>query len=53
MDVDESADTDWALVAELIDTSYRQVALKRQIAALDARPVVETTAPTDPRASLD
>jgi hypothetical protein len=28
--------TDWALVAELIDTSYRQVALKRQIALLDA-----------------
>lgn len=29
--------TDWVFVAELIDESYRQVALKRQIAALDAR----------------
>ncbi|GHD45769.1 MmcQ/YjbR family DNA-binding protein [Mycetocola manganoxydans] len=27
--------TDWQFVAELIDTSYRQVALKRQLAALD------------------
>ncbi|RWZ68166.1 MmcQ/YjbR family DNA-binding protein [Labedella populi] len=40
MDVDRSAETDWALVAELIDASYRRVALKRQIAALDAHPVV-------------
>lgn len=31
---------DWSFVAELIDTSYRQVALKRQLAALDAHPVV-------------
>lgn len=48
MDVDESPETNWTLVAELIDTSYRQVALKRQIAALDAQPVVpvaEATAP--------
>ena len=30
-------DTDWAELAELIDTSYRQVALKRQLKALDAR----------------
>ncbi|WP_291057160.1 MmcQ/YjbR family DNA-binding protein [Herbiconiux sp.] len=30
--------TDWTFVAELLDTSYRQVALKRQIAALDAAP---------------
>jgi predicted DNA-binding protein (MmcQ/YjbR family) len=29
-------DTDWVFVAELIDSSYRQVALKRQLAALDA-----------------
>ena len=28
--------TDWGLIAELVDTSYRQVALKRQIAQLDA-----------------
>ena len=30
-------DTDWTEVAELVDTSYRRVALKRQIAVLDAR----------------
>ncbi|WP_285026629.1 MmcQ/YjbR family DNA-binding protein [Plantibacter sp. ME-Dv--P-122b] len=30
-------DVDWALIAELIDTSYRQVALQRQLRALDAR----------------
>jgi predicted DNA-binding protein (MmcQ/YjbR family) len=29
-------DTDWAELAELLETSYRQVALKRQLAALDA-----------------
>ncbi len=29
--------TDWVFIAELIDESYRQIALKRQIAALDAR----------------
>jgi len=29
--------TDWAFVAELLDTSYRQVALKRQLKLLDAR----------------
>jgi hypothetical protein len=29
--------TDWQFAAELIDTSYRQVALKRQLAALDER----------------
>jgi len=28
---------DWTLVAELVDASYRRVALKRQLAALDAR----------------
>lgn len=31
--VDEA---DWQLIAELIDTSYRQVALQRQLGALDA-----------------
>ncbi|WP_460942854.1 MmcQ/YjbR family DNA-binding protein [Okibacterium endophyticum] len=36
----ELDDTDWGLVAELIDASYRQVALKRQVAALDAHPVI-------------
>jgi predicted DNA-binding protein (MmcQ/YjbR family) len=30
-------ETDWQFVAELIDTSYRQVALKRQLTALDER----------------
>lgn len=35
IELDEA--TDWGFAAELIDTSYRQVALKRQIAALDAR----------------
>lgn len=30
-------DVDWTLIAELIDTSYRQVALQRQRRALDAR----------------
>ncbi|GAA2241565.1 MmcQ/YjbR family DNA-binding protein [Herbiconiux moechotypicola] len=34
LDLDER--TDWEFAAELIDSSYRQVALKRQIAALDA-----------------
>jgi len=29
-------DTDWSELAELIDTSYRQVALVRQLKALDA-----------------
>ncbi|WP_214465310.1 MmcQ/YjbR family DNA-binding protein [Microbacterium flavescens] len=28
---------DWTLLAELLDTSYRQVALQRQLRALDAR----------------
>lgn len=31
----DSPDTDWAEIAELIETSYRQVALKRQLAALE------------------
>ena len=34
IDLDEG--TDWALLAELVDTSYRRVALKRQLTALDA-----------------
>ncbi|MFU8947704.1 MmcQ/YjbR family DNA-binding protein [Mycetocola zhadangensis] len=33
----EASDTDWTFVAELIDESYRQVALRRQLAALDQR----------------
>ena len=37
--LDITPDTDWTFVAELVDTSYRQVALKRQLAALDADPV--------------
>lgn len=32
-----SPETDWGLIEELIDTSYRQVALVRQIKALEAR----------------
>lgn len=32
----DSADTDWTELAELLETSYRQVALKRQLAALDS-----------------
>jgi Uncharacterized protein conserved in bacteria len=35
-------DTDWDLIAELIDTSYRQVALKRMLAALDRRELLES-----------
>jgi predicted DNA-binding protein (MmcQ/YjbR family) len=34
VDIDRP-DTDWRELAEIIDTSYRQVALKRQIRALD------------------
>jgi predicted DNA-binding protein (MmcQ/YjbR family) len=30
-------DTDWVELAELVETSYRQVALKRQLAELDRR----------------
>ncbi|MFD4422340.1 MmcQ/YjbR family DNA-binding protein [Agromyces sp. NPDC058484] len=32
----DAPDTDWQLLAELIETSYRQVANRRQLAALDA-----------------
>ena len=31
-----AADVDWTEVAELVESSYRQVALKRMLAALDA-----------------
>lgn len=33
----EAAPVDWDEVAELLDASYRQIALKRQLKALDAR----------------
>jgi hypothetical protein len=33
----ESPETDWTEVAELIDASYREVALARQLRALDER----------------
>ncbi len=32
----DASDTDWQLLAELIETSYRQVANRRQLVALDA-----------------
>jgi predicted DNA-binding protein (MmcQ/YjbR family) len=32
----DTSDTDWQLLAELIETSYRQVANRRQLGALDA-----------------
>lgn len=32
----DAPDTDWGLLAELIETSYRQVANRRQLTALDA-----------------
>ncbi len=38
--IDITPTTDWTFLAELVDTSYRQVALKRQLAALDARPTI-------------
>ncbi|MCX7522459.1 MmcQ/YjbR family DNA-binding protein [Microbacterium sp. STN6] len=34
--IDVGARTDWVELRELLETSYRQVALKRQIALLDA-----------------
>ncbi|MCS5732540.1 MmcQ/YjbR family DNA-binding protein [Herbiconiux daphne] len=40
--------TDWQFVAELIETSFRQVALKRQLAALDSRPAPDAPAPEAP-----
>jgi predicted DNA-binding protein (MmcQ/YjbR family) len=33
-----AAPVDWSEVAELVETSYRQIALKRMVAALDANP---------------
>jgi predicted DNA-binding protein (MmcQ/YjbR family) len=33
-----AAPVDWTEVAELVETSYRQIALKRMLAVLDARP---------------
>ena len=33
-----AADVDWQEIAELVETSYRQIALKRMLTALDARP---------------
>ncbi|MFF2389018.1 MmcQ/YjbR family DNA-binding protein [Agromyces sp. NPDC058064] len=33
----DGPDADWELLAELIETSYRQVANRRQLAALDAQ----------------
>jgi hypothetical protein len=38
----EAASGDWGLLEELLDTSYRRVALVRQLRALDAAPVVPT-----------
>jgi predicted DNA-binding protein (MmcQ/YjbR family) len=32
----DAPDTDWDFLAELIETSYRQVANRRQLTALDA-----------------
>jgi predicted DNA-binding protein (MmcQ/YjbR family) len=39
LDIDRP-DSDWQELAELIDASYRLVALKRQVKALDSDPVV-------------
>lgn len=36
----DAASGDWDLLAELLDASYRRVALVRQLRALDADPVV-------------
>ena len=36
----DATETDWQELTELIDSSYRQVALKRQLQALDLDPVV-------------
>ena len=40
----QAADVDWDEVGELVDASYRQIALKRMLQALDARQ--PDTAPT-------
>ena len=41
----EAAPVDWDEVAELLDASYRQIALKRQLKALDARTGGSTSDP--------
>lgn len=38
--IDIDGDADWQWIAELIDESYRQIALKRQLKALEADPVI-------------
>jgi len=38
--IDIDGDVDWGELTELIDSSYRQVALKRQLQTLDSDPVV-------------
>ena len=45
----DAPDTDWDLLAEVIETSYRQVANRRQLAALDAS--VPTTQAAEARSS--
>jgi predicted DNA-binding protein (MmcQ/YjbR family) len=54
--IDLDGAVDWQEIAELIDESYRQIALKRQLKALDADPVVPVGAvvsapPAPPRPS--
>ena len=39
----EAASGEWDLVEELLDASYRRVALVRQLRALDADPIVPST----------
>lgn len=34
----DAADTDWSEVAELVESSYRQIALKRMLRAIDGTP---------------
>ncbi|WP_127473149.1 MmcQ/YjbR family DNA-binding protein [Microbacterium sulfonylureivorans] len=41
----EADSGDWSLLSELLDTSYRQVALQRQLRALDARDEGAITGP--------
>jgi predicted DNA-binding protein (MmcQ/YjbR family) len=40
-------ETDWAELAELVETSYRQVALQRQLAELDRRQANLAPEPTE------
>jgi predicted DNA-binding protein (MmcQ/YjbR family) len=42
-----TAETDWAELAELVETSYRQVALQRQLAELDRRRANLAPEPTE------